>query len=259
MIYLTGDVHSKKLVGWEQKLVGSEVNVAKRYLEVLKKYKVPCTLFINGICLDEEKEGVKELLNFDIELGGHTYDNFGKDSLMRGYLNRKIFGCVYGSSKYQKKDVERTKTAFEKFGMNMESWRTHSFGSNDKTFEILKENGVKYVSDLLGEIMPLEKGGIIHLPINIPVDVVTIAYGETKPENRNPFASCTKGRIHPEEWFEIMKKRVKDNERKNIPSILLLHPSTMFAIDEFVFFEKVIKFLSKFKCYRISQFELKKN
>ena len=93
----------------------------------------------------------------------------------------------------------------------------------------------------------------MHVPINIPVDQNTIAYGELKPENRNPFASCTKGRIKPEEWFGILKKRVKENEKNKIPSAILIHPATMAYLDDFKLFEKIAKFLSKYESIKISE------
>jgi len=52
MIILTGDVHSSRLKTWEQKKIGSEIKAAKKYLDILKEYKISCTLFINGICLE---------------------------------------------------------------------------------------------------------------------------------------------------------------------------------------------------------------
>lgn len=257
MIYLTGDVHIKLLDHWEQKRAGLDIDNAKKYLEILKKYKISSTLFLNGKCLDKNSEKVKNLLNYDVEIGGHTYDNFGKMGAIKSYIFRKIWGCIYGYSSFQRKDIKKTKNAFNRLGIKMKSWRTHSFGSNDKTFQILRDENVKYVSDIVGDVKPFEKNGIIHLPINIPVDVVTIDYGEYKPESKNPFASCVKGRIKPEEWFEIMKKRIADNEKKKIPSILLIHPTTMGALDNFVLFEQVAKFLSKYKSKKISEFDIK--
>jgi len=254
MIYLTGDVHTKDMGGWEQEKIGSELIAAKKYLEILKRYKIPCTLFINGKCFEEEIEEVKELLGYDMEFGGHTYNNFGKLGIVKSYLYRKFFGCVYGSKKYQTKDIFKTKKNFEKNGLKMISWRTHAFGSNDDTFKILEKAGVKYVSDLVGEIKPFQKGDLIHLPINIPVDGNTIAYGELSPKNRNPFASCTKGRISKEEWFEILKKRIINNEKNKIDSILLIHPATMAAVDNFELFEQIAKFISKYKSAKMSQF-----
>jgi len=258
MIYLTGDVHTKMKGNWEQQKAGSELDATKKYLEILKGHKIPCTLFLNGKCLTESPEKVKELSKYNVEIGGHTYDNFGDLSLIRSYINRKLFGCVYGSAKFQRKDIKKTKRAFENLGLEMKSWRTHAFNSSKITFLILKENHVKYVSDLIGDTKPGENAGIIHIPINIPVDVVTISYGETKPENRNPFASCVKGRIQPEEWFEIVKKRVIDNEKNKIYSVLLIHPITMAVLDDFGLFEKIAEFLSKYKSGKIREIELEK-
>jgi len=254
MIILTGDVHSKERGDWEQKVVGSQIIAAERYLKILEKYKITSTLFVNGICMEKGKKDVKKLLDYDVELGGHTYNNFGGMNVFKSYIYRKIYGCIYGPVSYQRRDIKKTKKAFEKFGLKMKSWRTHAFGSNEKTFELLAEEGVRYVSDLIGEIKPFEKNKIIHLPINIPVDQNTIAYGILKPENRDPFASCTKGRIKPEEWFEIFKKRVVENESKKVPSIILIHPSTMAALDNFELFDKVAKFLSKYKSIKVSDF-----
>jgi len=254
MIFITGDVHSKNMGGWEQEKMGSEVKASIKYLDILKKNKLKSTLFINGICLDQEKQDIDELLKYDAELGGHTYNNFDGLDIFRGFIYRKIWKCIYGPKYYQKKDIKKTKQAFNRVGLKMTSWRTHAFGSNDYTFEVLKQSGVTHVSDLLGEQIPFEKNGIIHMPLNIPVDQNTIAYGFFAPENRDSFASCTKGRISPEEWFDILKKRVEKNEKEKKDSIILIHPATMAALDNFALFEKVAKFLSKYKSEKISNF-----
>lgn len=255
MIYLTGDVHTSDNNNWEQKETGSELKSSKTYLEILKGYDIPCTLFVNGISFTKEPEEVKELLKYNVELGGHTYNNFGRLNLIKSYFYRKKWGCIYGSKSYQKKDIKKTKMAFEKFGLKMISWRTHAFGSNKETFKILKEFNVKYVSDLLGETKPFYDQ-IIHLPINIPVDQNTISYKILSPENRCPFASCTKGRISPEEWFEILKKRIIKNEKNKTDSIILIHPATMATLDNFKLFKEIAIFLSKYKCAKFSKFSL---
>jgi len=258
MIYLTGDVHERIIGSWEQdKINSNDLASTIKYLEILKKYKIKSTLFLNGILLDNYPEEIKKILKFDVELGGHTYDNFGKMGAIKCYLFRKIFGGVYGPRFYQKKDILKTKKAFEKTGLKMSSWRTHSFGSNKNTFELLKNFKVKFISDFLGEIIPFEKNKIIHIPINIPVDQNTIAFGKLKPENRNPFASCTKGRISSDEWFEILKKRIILNEKNKIDSIILIHPMTMDVLDNFKLFEDVAKFLTNYKSGKIS--EIKQN
>jgi hypothetical protein len=205
--------------------------------------------------LDKERESFKELLNFNAEFGGHTYNNFNRRGKIRGYLDRKIFGCIYGSENFQRKDIKKTKNAFKKLNLKMISWRTHAFGSNEKTFRILSEEGINYVSDFTGDIKPFKRK-IIHIPINIPVDQNTIKYGKLKPENRNPFASCVKGRISAEEWFEILKKRVIHNEKNKIDSVILIHPATMAILDDFKLFEEVAKFLSKYKSAKISEINI---
>lgn len=258
MIFLTGDVHNSIKESWEQKSIGAsdDIESAEKFLKILEKYKIKSTLFLNGSLLENNREKIKDLLKYDIEIGGHTYNNFGQMNIFKSYFNRKMFGCVYGSDNYQKKDILKTKIAFEKIGLKMDSWRTHSFASNEKTFEFLRDNGVKFVSDLLGNQLPFEKNGMIHVPINLPVDQNTMVYGNLSPENRDPFASCTKGRISSEEWFEIFKKRISSNERKKIPSIMLIHPMTMRVLDDFAMFEKIAKFLSKYESGKISDFKV---
>jgi hypothetical protein len=256
MIYLTGDVHTEIPENWEQKIAGSELDAAEKYLQILKKYGISSTLFFNGKCLARNPAKIKELLKYDVEIGGHTYNNFDKMHIIKSYIYRKVWGCIYGPESYQKTDIKRTKSAFEKMGINMTSWRTHAFGSNEKTFEILEKEGVRYISDLTGDIAPFKKSEIIHVPVNFPIDQNTIAYGVLKPENRNPFASCTKNRIKKEEWFEIIKKRIIENEKKTITSVLLIHPITMAVLDNFKLFEEIAKFLSKYKSEKISEFKL---
>lgn len=259
MLYLTGDVHTKLSGSWEQKKSGPEIDNAIKYLEILEEYGISSTLFLNGKCLDEEPEKTKKLLEYNVELGGHTYDNFGSMNPIKSYFFRKIWGCIYGPEWYQRKDIKKTKKAFQAIGIEMKSWRTHSFGGNNNTFDILMKEGVRYASDLLGNIKPFEKNGIIHLPINIPVDNNTFFYGPLCPENRDPFASCTKGRIHPQEWFEIIKKRIKENEKNGRDSILLIHPETMAALDNFKLFREIAKFLSGYKSRKVSDFEENNN
>jgi peptidoglycan/xylan/chitin deacetylase (PgdA/CDA1 family) len=244
MIYLTGDVHSSRMGEWEQDKIGSEIKAAERYLEILEEYQLKSTLFINGICLDENWEEVKPLLNNLVELGGHTYNNFNGMNIFKSYISRKIFGCIYGSKKTQRGDIEKTKRAFVKRDLEMKSWRTHAFGSNNETFNLLKSVGVKFVSDFVGEIKPIKDNELIHLPINIPVDQNTISYGKLTNNNRDPFASCVKGRISPDEWFEIIKKRITYNEKEKINSILLIHPATMATLDNFELFRKIAEFSS---------------
>ena len=112
MIYLTGDVHTKIPGHWEQKIAGKEIDSAKKYLEILRKYNLSSTLFINGKCLEEDEEKVRELKKYNVEIGGHTYDNFGKMGSIKSYIYRKIWGCIYGSESYQKRDIQKTKRAF---------------------------------------------------------------------------------------------------------------------------------------------------
>lgn len=252
MIYITGDVHEKIEGIFEHKDRDSDLDSTIKYLEILKKHKLSSTLFVNGILLKNKPEKIKELLKFNVELGGHTYDNFNNIKIVKSYIYRKIFGCVYGPTFYQRKDIKKTKKAFESLNLKMTSWRTHAFSSNDKTFEILKENGVRYVSDLLGDQRPFEKDSIIHVVINTPVDQNTIVYGKLRPDNRDPFAGCTKGRITSEEWFEILKKRVIENEKNGIPSVILIHPITMDLLDDFNLFKKIAKFLSNYESAKVS-------
>jgi len=259
MIYLTGDVHEKIEGSWEQEKINSnDLSPTIKYIEILKKYKIKSTLFLNGILLEKYPSEIKKILEFDVELGGHTYDNFKNIGRVKSFIFRKFFGCNYGSESFQKKDIRKTKIAFEKLKLKMTSWRTHSFSSNKKTFELLKKEGVKFISDLTGQIKPFEKNKIIHVPINIPVDQNTIAFGKFRPENRDPLASCVKSRIEPEEWFEILKKRVTSNEKNKIDSVILIHPTTMQVLDNFKLFEEIAKFLSKYKSEKISEIKLEK-
>lgn len=258
MIYLTGDVHERISGSWEQEAISSnDLLPTIKYLEILKKYKIKSTLFLNGILLNKYPKEVKKILEFDVEIGGHTYNNFNNIGRIKSFIFRKFFGGNYGSKHFQKKDIIKTRKAFEKIGLKMSSWRTHSFSSNKNTFKLLEREGVKFVSDLTGQISPFEKNKIIHVSINIPVDQNTIAFGKFRPENRDPLASCVKSRIEPEEWFEILKKRVVSNEKNKIDSIILIHPTTMKVLDNFKLFEEVAKFLSKYKTEKISEFILK--
>ena len=75
MICLTGDIHHMSMKGIDhQFLKGTEVDAAKKYIQIASKYKIKLTLFITGKCVKEESEKIKALLSMgEIELGGHNY------------------------------------------------------------------------------------------------------------------------------------------------------------------------------------------
>jgi len=259
MIYLTGDVHSTIKRHFQQETVPNELNSSIKYLEILKSKKIKSTLFLNGRLLDENPEKIKEILKYDVEIGGHTYDNFGNKKMnkIKSYFYRKLFGCVYGPTKFQERDIKKTKKAFNKLGVEMASWRTHAFASNEKTLNLLKREGVRYISDFVGDTKPFEHQGLMHLPINIPPDNNSISYGALRPENRDPFVGCTKGRINKEEWLDILKKRIIKNEKNKVDTIILIHPAMMEALDNFELFKDVVKFLARYKTAKISEYKLK--
>jgi len=64
MIYITGDVHSRIEGNWEQGELESELDNSIKYLKVLKKHRLSCTLFVNGVLLKKSRKFLVMMLKW---------------------------------------------------------------------------------------------------------------------------------------------------------------------------------------------------
>ena len=224
---LTGDVHHKLSNNHWNK---NEFECMKEEIEIIKKEKIKATFFITGKLLNEKQKEFLQLKEIkDIEFGGHTYSAF-QPNLLRLFF-KFILNSEYGPRFWQKNDIQKTKTEFERSGLKMNCWRTHSYKSNNNTLDLLFKQNVKIISDKhsIG-IFDLTKNkfGILDLCITMPKDEVIEPNLEKNIE-----------------WINNYIKLLNESVKKKEMIVMALHPNRMKMLDNFETFKKIIKLLKK--------------
>ncbi len=253
MICLTADVHHFLGTPGQLMYKDSESKLAKKYLEIAKKYNLKVTLFITGKAFKEDKEDIKKILNFsNMEIGGHTWSAF------RPIWIHKIFklltGSVYGPCFYQKSDIRKTLFIIEeKTGARPVSWRTHAYESDENTLKILEREGIKIVSDELSvtDYWPkkMNSSDVISLPINVMPDHEHVYYGPErrmrKQMNLKKVDVFTNKAYSIDRYFDIIKSQIVKINKAGGVATLLLHPQCMWLSDKFRTFEKICRFIAE--------------
>ncbi len=267
MICLTGDIHHSSLKTNEQRYIGaddSEVKISCRYLELVEKYKLKITFYVTGKTLKEEWEDFKPITRSKfVEIGGHTYSGiplniFGKLKYKLSGVTPSSHGPTYGSRTAQENDIKKMVSIVEeKIGQKIISWRSHGFIHDDKTYSILKEQGIKLISDELNstKFFPEKiKEGLISHPINVIYDHDHIYHAHRdkefcrKARERNYGADCfgcdsyTVG-----EWGKLVESQIVGIEKKGGIATVLMHPLCQYLSDEFKTAEKLFRVFSKYK------------
>lgn len=288
MIVVTGDVHDMEMGGLDQKFLKSknmtELDCAVKYSEIAAQYAVPVTLYLTGKSVKNETDKCRTLSrNTFVDLGGHTYNALQPNLLH--LLFKSLFGSYYGPFFYQKSDILKTITTFRsELDINIKVWRTHAYKSDLKTYEILgKYTEIESISDEVGPSKQMKNiSGLISVPINTIPDhehlyhgAFTREYIENDQKRREKLflefniSSSTRllkeitkkvlrvktplrpfGEKHyePVEWFNVLKKQIDENERRNEVSTVLLHPACMEILDEMALLKEVFQFLRQYKC-----------
>lgn len=180
MIYLTGDVHNLLGAQLDQIHCGvHEPSAALRYSQIAAEAGVKATLFVTGLAVVEASEifeAVGALGN--IEFGGHGWDSFRNHATRT--LLWSMFGTRYGPRNHQKRDIERTKSAFfHRLGTNITTWRNHALYADENTYPLLVEAGIRAISDRLVETLPIAEvlPGLTSVPINTMLDHDSVLHG----------------------------------------------------------------------------------
>jgi peptidoglycan/xylan/chitin deacetylase (PgdA/CDA1 family) len=254
MICLTGDVHHELGAPGQAYFEGSEPKLARIYAGIAEKHGIKVTLFITGKAFVEDEESVLELSEYEnVEIGGHTWSAFR--SLPLHNLFKLVGGSVYGPRFYQRRDIRKTLDIInEKTGERAVSWRTHAYGSNQTTIELLEEEGIKVVSDEVSnrKLGPKKLGkGLISLPINVMPDHEHLYYGaRTEERVKRAIDSGWSDAFTSESftvgaYFRIIKRQIEKIESKSGVATLLLHPFTMKVCDDFKTFERLCAWIQK--------------
>jgi len=233
---ITGDVHHPLSNDYYDL---NEHLFAEEYVEIIGSYNVCCTLFVTGKEILLQSEFFKKFaFKNNVELGGHTFNAFKHKAFHIMYY--ALTGSLYGPLLYQRKDILRTFRAFERLGIKIISWRTHSLAGDHITYKLLANYGTKVVSDKrLCVFAPwFEIGNLLHVPITSPSDTII------RPNKDNSW------------WKEMFFNWLEMQISNEMPIVFLLHPKRMKMLDDFKTFERTIQILldNKYKFIRIMDF-----
>lgn len=250
MLCLTGDVHHEYGDSDQQHYSGSEFEAAIEYVDIAQSYGIDVTLFLTGVVAEENAQQVRALHNTDgVEIGGHTWNAFRPQWLHYGMFSR-ILGNPYGPKLYQSRDINRTlQTLADLLEDPIRSWRTHAYGSNDATYDILSSTSVEYVSDRLAPERngPFEydRYDLTEYPINVITDHEHLFHGSRTQDSvtqlqesgwSDPFGSES----YPvAEWKEKVLTKIEEINRTAGVATTLIHPGCMKAVDDLDVFEDI--------------------
>lgn len=250
MICLTGDVHQEYDSGEQRTYRGTEFEATMEYVDIARSYGIDITLFVTGDAAAANAEQLRQLRRHDgTEIAGHTWNAFRPLWLHRTVFAR-VFGSVYGPKWYQKRDIRRTLDTIERItGRPVTSWRTHSYKSNEQTYEVLSDTSVTVVSDVkdpdaLGTTA-YKQYDLVEYPINIIPDHEHLFHGGRTRESvaqlrasgwSDSFGSKS---YAIDEWCDRVVTQIDRIEDADGTATLLIHPGCMKAADDLDSFERI--------------------
>jgi hypothetical protein len=256
MICLTGDVHHMSLRTNDQRfLTGAgetEVRVTQRYVSLLEKHDVKCTLYVNGKCFTEEWRELEPVAKSSlIEVGGHGYRARQPRWLFDWYGART--GNWNGPRAYQAWDIRRNVQLCEKMvGKPPLAWRAHSYKVDPNTYPLLAHYGIKLVSDVAdaSNLWPVRiEAGLISHPMNVIPDHDHLYHAHRDREfvaaaNARGYGADDFGAVSYtiEEWGQLVLQQAQAIERKEGLVTVLAHPVCMYLADGFRTFEKLLEY-----------------
>lgn len=180
MLFITGDVHHRSLNTRDQSCLDrTEVELAKKYVDIAARYDVPVTLFVSGKTVREDPNRVARLTARNhVEIGGHNWSCFEWSSLH--FLSELLLDSHYGPVPYQRWDVHKTLGAIEdQTGIRPRTWRSHAFVEDNHTPSILADAGIEVVSNVVGPESQITTpaDGLLSLPINTLPDHSHVYHG----------------------------------------------------------------------------------
>jgi peptidoglycan/xylan/chitin deacetylase (PgdA/CDA1 family) len=180
MIFITGDVHNRMTHGHPGCRDFDEPAAALKYATLAAEEGVKATLFATGKAVLESKSTFRQLAAMpNVELGGHGWDSFCRPKART--LLWALSGSRHGPRWHQRLDVNRTASAFARvLGRRPVSWRQHAFYTDEHSYPLLREAGVRVVSDRVvsmqfagcawaSQSIEMERG-LWSLPINTTPD-----------------------------------------------------------------------------------------
>lgn len=264
MICLTGDLHHASLgTGNQRHCDISEIQVARRFLDLLEQYDLRMTCFVSGKAFAEEWTDLEPIARHPlIELGGHNWSCFQPQLCHR--ISKKLLGSYAGPAWYERRDVRRTSGIIrERTGHQIRAWRNHMYMHGPHTDRVLASEGMAVCSDGTGRTSlgpEWREAGLFHLPINVIPDHEHIYHAERTPEwvawwvrrygwsdDWGPWS------YDIDEWVELVLSDLRRNEARGAVSTLIIHPITMYLADQFRGVQRILEFIANREPVHVSQ------
>jgi peptidoglycan/xylan/chitin deacetylase (PgdA/CDA1 family) len=251
VICLTLDVHHQSLRTANQEHSDlTEAETTVRVLERLEARGIRATFLVTGRALDDEADALAPLAGHPlVEVGGHTYEGFAPALLHR--VSAKLCGSYNGPAWYQRRDIQRTVEAVERFaGAPCRSWRNHMYMHGPYTETLLAEAGVRVCSDGVraGPARPTRHpSGVWNLPLNVIPDHEHLLHAERDPSWvrrwltrrawRDDFGSAS---YYVGAWADLVLEQLEDHLARGRDAVMLVHPITMYLCDNFRALDRIL-------------------
>ncbi len=255
MICLSGDLHPMSLgTGNQHHCDITEIQVARRYLDMLAAAKVKVTFFITGRAMAEEWADLDPICRHPlVEVAGHTYTCFTPELPHRVW--NKLTGNYNGPGWYQRWDIARTlRIAEKRCGQRIVSWRNHMYMHGPQTEACLAACGVGICSDGVKRASTgpeRHPTGVYNFPLNVMPDHEHLYHAERTPEwveqwvkRRNWSDDYGSDSYYVEEWTDRVLDELRRHEAEGILSNMLIHPITLYLCDRLKSFERILEYLA---------------
>ena len=255
MICLTGDLHHASLGTENQRHCDkSEIQVARRYTDMLAEAGVKVTFFVSGRAFEEEWDDLRPICESPlVELGGHNYSCL-EPALWHRFW-KKAIGSYNGPRWVQRRDVLLTQEAARRrTGRTLRLWRNHMYMHGPYTEEVLAGCGVSLCSDGVRRAASgpeRHPAGIWNFPLNVIPDHEHLYHAERTPEwverwvKRYGWSDDFGPESYPvEEWTDIVLDNLRANEERGAISNMIVHPITLYLADRFRSFHRILDVLS---------------
>ena len=254
MICLTGDVHHMSLQINDQKHIPepglTETQVARRYVELLEKYGVKATLYICGRVFTEEWEDVAAIAEHElVEVGGHMFNARFPRECFDAYGEQT--GEWNGPRWYQDWDIARMVGILrDRTGLEIVSWRGHSYMVDRNSHELLAKHGIRLVSDDVEKAnrWPFRIAhGLVSHPMNVIPDHDHLLHAHRTEEyvaraNQANYGADDFGAVsyRVEDWGCLVRAQVEAIEAQGGLATLIVHPLCHYLADGFRTFEALL-------------------
>lgn len=263
MICLTGDLHHMTLrTGNQAHCDRTEIQIARRYLDMLADARVNVTFFVSGKSFAEEWPDLESICRHPfVELGGHNYYCF-KPAIWHRFWN-KVCKSYNGPYWYQKWETQKTIDIIrEKTGKTISCWRNHMYMHGPYTERVLAECGLGVCSDGVQRDSSgpqQHQAGVYNFPLNVMPDHEHLYHAERTPDwvdhwvrRYNWSDDYGPDSYYIEEWTDRVLDELQSHEDEGVLSNMIIHPITMYLCDRFKSFERILDFLASKETVHIS-------